>query len=173
MKKTVLFLCFLYPLITYSQDGEAFKKNDIKLNAAYLIAGDTEISYERILDEEVGIGVSAGFRFDKDVEYKYSFIPHARFYFSRKPGAGFFMEGNVALYWEKGYRVTYLGPYSVHVYDDASIFGFGGGLGVGGKFISRRGIIGELLGGIGRTFTNTDQLDVIYPRFGVLIGKRF
>lgn len=173
MKKLILVLLFA-PLSAFSQEGESFKRNELKLNAGYLLAGYPEISYERLLNDETGIGLSAGVSIDKDIEYKYSFIPHFRVYFSKKPGAGFFMEGNLALFGENGTNSytsqTY--PY-YYYYEETTLFGFGAGIGFGGKFITKSGFIAELLAGVGRNFINNDQIDTAYPRFGVSVGKRF
>ncbi|MEO5571764.1 MAG: hypothetical protein ABIT08_12560 [Bacteroidia bacterium] len=173
MKKIILIF-MLAPIFVLSQDSETFKRNEIKLNAGYLLAGYPEISYERLLNDETSIGLSAGASIDKDINFNFSVIPHFRVYFGKKPGAGFFMEGNLGFYSQKGtnYYQSQTYPYFVQ-YEEATIFGFGAGIGFGGKFISKSGFIAELLAGVGRNFINNDQLEDAYPRFGISIGKRF
>jgi len=165
----------LAPIISLSQDAEPFKRNEIKLNAGYLIGGYPEISYERILNDESAVGLSVGVGLDKDIEYQFSFIPYYRVYFAKKPAAGFFIEGNLAFFTEKGseyYQYNGYPPYTYY-YEETNIFGFGAGIGFGGKFITKRGFIAELLAGVGRNFIHNDVISEAYPRFGITIGKRF
>lgn len=144
--------------------------HELKLNAAYLLAGVIEGTYERILGEESAIGVSAGFALDDSVDYRFGAIPYYRLYFGKKRAAGFFVEGNAAFYSARSYDYY---DFDSEMFRSNTEFGGGLGLAVGGKFITRKGWIAEIFLGAGRNFFNTNQLDVVYPRAGVLIGKRF
>lgn len=90
MRKIIL-IALLIPLKGLSQDTEVFKRNDIMLNAGYLIAGFPEISYEHLINDESGAGISVGFSVDKNIDYKFEATPHYRFYFAKKPASGFFL----------------------------------------------------------------------------------
>jgi hypothetical protein len=134
--------------------------NEIKVNGAYLLGGFAEITYERILGEDSAIGVSMGFALDNSIDYRFGVIPYYRLYFGKKKAAGFFVEGNGAF-------------YSGRDFSSDTEFGAGLGLAIGGKFITQKGWIAELLIGLGRNFVSNDELNEIYPRTGILIGKRF
>lgn len=181
-----LFVC----LFGFSQDKDpnktsSFKQNEIKINGLFLILGAFEGSYERILNEESGVGVSVLFLLDKqsDIESAFSISPYYRFYFGEKPAAGFFIEGFVnyqtstratALYLSNGFN-----GYSQNFTE--KINGFGFGLQIGGKWITKKGILFEVNGGVGRllsinssienrTFSSSDK---IIGRAAITIGYRF
>ncbi|TWI01390.1 hypothetical protein IQ05_00971 [Flavobacterium tiangeerense] len=60
MRKITTLLCLFYCCIAFSQEKEVstFKKNEIKGNAVLLIAGIVEITYERLITEDSGVGIS-------------------------------------------------------------------------------------------------------------------
>lgn len=151
-------------------------KNEIKVNLLMGILAIPEISYERIFENNTGLGLSVSIGLDNDVEYKFGFTPYYRIYFGNsKKSSGFFIEANAALMQTKENNYW-------HYYDD----GFGGvrlhdntrwnvgmGAAAGGKFLTKNGFIGELSFGVGRFFNrNNDGLEA-YPRVGITIGKRF
>lgn len=47
------------------------------------------------------------------------------------------------------------------------------GFAVGAKFLTKEGWVGEIIAGGGRNFINTDEIPKAYPRFGLMLGKRF
>jgi len=49
---------------------------------------------------------------------------------------------------------------------------YGFGVAVGGKFVSKTGLFGEIYGGIGREFLDESFIEV-YPRVGLNFGYRF
>jgi hypothetical protein len=58
----------------YSQQKEVpdFNRNELKGNALFLVLGAVEVTYERILNEDTGLGVSVFFEED-DFETSFSF----------------------------------------------------------------------------------------------------
>ena len=147
----------------YGQPPKATANNELKINAVYLLAGFPEFSYERILGEETAAGVSVGFALDDSFGLNFGMFPYYRLFFGKKRAAGFFVEGNGALYSES---LDLDGR-------DTSKLGAGVGLAIGGKFLTKGGWVAELYAGAGRNFVNTDDLSAAYPRFGIHIGKRF
>lgn len=143
--------------------------NEVKVNILYSALGIPEITYERLLNDNSAVGLSVGFSVEKpeDMAYRYGITPYYRMYFGFKKASGFFIEANGIL----------LG----HSYDEYDGTGaslssetqsqFGLGAGVGAKFLSRNGLIGEVYGGLGRVFG--DNSLGAYPRFGISLGKRF
>lgn len=164
-----LILCFILVISInlYAQEEtpDSILNNEIKFNAGYLLAGYPELAYERIINHESAVGISVGFNASLDIPSVFSLLPYYRVYFGEKRAAGFFIEGNGILFAEDKYYYA----------DDehTNYTGLGLGIAVGGKFITSRGWIGEIYGGAGRNFINTDKIINAYPRFGVTIGKRF
>lgn len=155
------FVCFGQTERSANLSQEALK-HEIRVNAAYFIAGLPEISYERILSDESGVGISMGAAIDKDIEYTFFLTPFYRFYFGKKRAAGFFVEANSNLYAQE-----------IHNDPSDNVMGLGLGFALGGKFMTKGGWVAELLAGAGRNFLNTDLIEEGYPRLGVSIGKRF
>lgn len=166
-----LLLSQAVPLCAQEDTPEYPGDNELKINAAYLLGGFAEITYERILSEDSAIGLSVGFALDNIIDYRFGIIPHYRLYFGKKRAAGFFAEGNAAFYSECSFCST--SDFSPSTYDSSTEFGAGLGLALGGKFITKKGWTAELFVGLGRNFVNNDLLDDVYPRSGLLIGKRF
>ncbi len=154
------------------------KLNEVKLNLGTAIfTAYPEVSYERILKEDISVGVSAGINLTSD-EYPLNFgiIPYFRWFFGgnsnslQKYGAGFFIEANGGVFntrYEK--EIVYYDDYTQVTSSSDGEFGAGLGLGVGWKYVSANNWVGEFLIGGGRDFVN----DGAYPRMGITIGKRF
>lgn len=152
------------------------KRNELKLNLPTTIfLLHPEITYERIIHEDFGVGGSLGFNPGSD-EYPIDFIlaPFARWYFGgsslnlQKYGAGFFVELNGAVFSkEDSYYDYYDGGLSV--WTDEKVFGTGLGLAFGWKYLSANNWVADVYFGAGRDFVN----DSAYPRMGITIGKRF
>jgi hypothetical protein len=49
-----------------------------------LIAGAFEVTYERLLDNESGVGIALFTSFDNDIDIKFSATPFYRAYFEKK-----------------------------------------------------------------------------------------
>lgn len=147
---------------------EISKKSELKLNIPLSLTGFVEVSYERILSSESAMGVSVGFAFE-DIYFDFAAIPYYRFYFGKKEAAGFFLEGNAALYAQEYDQFSLL----TNQERTNSKLGFGLGVAIGFKLITAKGWIGEIYAGAGRNFLNTDFIDSGYPRIGLNMGKRF
>lgn len=140
-------------------------RNELKINGAYLLAGYPELTYERLLGKEASFGLSLGFGLDDSFGTNFGAFPFYRLFFGKKPGAGFFVEGNGAVYSEQVSR-EFGGDWSYET-------GAGLGLALGGKFLTQSGWVAELFGGAGRNFIDAEGTSSVYPRLGVSIGKRF
>ena len=85
MKKIFLLGLILITSLTYAQEAETkvdFNKNELKGNALFLVLGSFDISYERIINEESGIGVSINMPFDRenwDINYAVYFLLHCHY----------------------------------------------------------------------------------------------
>lgn len=182
MMKKGLFCVLLFMCIAINAQSESEKierKNELKINAAYLLGGVPEISYERLIKDDQGIGVSFAFSIEDNNFYDFIFTPYYRLYFGKKQAAGFFMEANASFFSERASYDDYYYDQVNDVYvEESTEHKLGGGLGlaIGGKFIAKNSWVGEIYGGVGRNFANNDQsssFSVVYPRFGISLGKRF
>ncbi|MGH1385698.1 hypothetical protein [Kordia sp.] len=164
MKNVILIFALLLSISMNSQENKTgiSGKNELKVNGLNTILGFPEISYERILNDESGLGFSIGFSADDSIDYKFGVTPYYRFYFGKKRAAGMFLESSVSLFSAESDKNQ-----------NENLFGGGFGIGIGGKFLTNNGWIGELIVGAGRNFINDDGLDSAYPRIGISFGKRF
>lgn len=179
MKKLIILVLFACGFSGFSQNdaGESLNDNvenvwEIKGNAFYLVLGVFEATIERSLNEESAIGVSGMVPFDKDVkeDVKYLITPYYRLYFGEKYAAGFFVEGFGMLNEVK----------EDFEFDDFSgeeeqfVTDFALGVGLGGKWVTKRGFVGELNFGIGRNLFNANEHGVkIVAKLGINVGYRF
>ncbi|NNC50814.1 MAG: DUF3575 domain-containing protein [Flaviramulus sp.] len=148
--------------------------NEIKLNGLYLVLGAIDVTYERTINEESAFGINVFLPFDDDIndEINYYISPYYRFYFGNKYAAGFFVEGFGMLNSTNDYRYSSNGFDTV--FEEEKITDFALGIGLGGKWITNRGFIGELNLGFGRNLFNSDRHDYeIIAKVGITVGYRF
>ncbi|WP_297764386.1 DUF3575 domain-containing protein [uncultured Muriicola sp.] len=179
----LLFLCGNTLLSQEVQQDETDRdetdRDELKINVFNLITFKyLDGAYERIIDEEssFGFGVLINAGNDEDLfEYnrQYSITPYYRRYFSKSFASGFFVEG---------FGMLNSGEQDIYTFDDITLESertgenytdFALGISVGGKFISKKGFIAEVYGGIGRNFFSTDFSPEVVPRGGVSLGFRF
>lgn len=158
------------------------RKNELSINLPMSIFGEfPEITYERLVSPEVGIGASAGFGVGSEGIDGLNFLlsPFARFYFissdTGKPyqfGRRFFIEANAGAmaYTLKSDNYDGSGNYNVKEEDK---FGVGLGLGIGYKYVNKSNWIGTIMLGGGKIFNNDNGEFSAYPRVGINLGKRF
>ena len=170
MKKLFTAISLIVFALGFSQDKVVFPKNEIKGNALFLVAGALEVTYERLLNEESGAGVSVFVPYANDVNINYSISPFYRFYFGEKPAAGFFVEGFGMLNsFENDVYST-----SSYTTDTENITDFALGFGLGAKWATKRGFVLEINAGIGRNLFNSNDDGVqIVGRGGITLGYRF
>jgi len=165
--KKIFFALLLVCIATqsFSQDEQSkASKHEIKLNAVLTLAGIPEVSYEYLINEESSMGVSVLFALD-DYAYDFALTPYYRFYFGKKPAAGFFVEGFGML--NIGEGDSYDGSNFSPTETDFAL-----GLALGAKFLTKNEFIFEIYFGAGRNLFNDNSIDAV-PRVGLSIGKRF
>ena len=181
MKKLFILICLTLSLFGYGQEKETidFKRNELKGNALLLVIGAGEFTYERLLDEESGVGVSLFFNYDDQFYTGFSLTPFYRFYFSKKPAAGFFVEGFGML---NSYESYVYNNNSYDPYNSSNSFNFNVenrtdfalGFGLGSKWINKKGFLFEINAGVGRNLFNSNDTDnEIVGRGGITLGYRF
>jgi len=176
VKYSVLILLFSLSIFSVKAQDESKNNdeplnqnlNEVKLNGFFLLAGAFEVTYEYLLNEESGMGISVMIPFDNNVrdDIQYYISPYYRFYFGEKYAAGFFAEGFGMLNSAK--RELFEDEDSKYVTD------FALGIGCGGKWINKRNFIFELSFGLGRNLFNNDEGDFDFVgKGGLIIGYRF
>ena len=161
---------FLLSFMMFAQENTQRLKNEIKLNAAYLIAGIPEFGYERLINEESSFGVDLLISIDRDTEIEFATTPYYRLYFGKKPNAGFFAEGFGMLNFSESSKISSNGFDGV--YNSSKETDFALGVAIGGKLITVKGFTFEFYSGIGRNLFNENSTEVI-PRMGLTFGRRF
>jgi hypothetical protein len=146
--------------------------NEIKLNGLYLVLGAFDVTYERTINEESAFGINLFVPFDDDIndDINYYLSPYYRFYFGNKYAAGFFLEGFGMLNSTNEYEYL-IGSNSSR---KETITDFALGIGLGGKWITNSGFVGELNLGFGRNLFNNNRYDYeIIGKVGITLGYRF
>jgi hypothetical protein len=150
-----------------------FRRNEIKLNLIYGLFEIGELTYERIINNNMGVGFSGAYFFGEDSEIRALALPYFRFYTADdRQAKGFFIEANSGLVVSESEVVTVIAPSGIEVAKEETYYSFGFGVAVGGKFVSQSGLFGEIYGGLGREFKDESSLE-IYPRSGLSLGYRF
>jgi len=175
MKNLFLALCLTTFAIGYSQEEKQvdLKKNEIKGNALFLVLGAVEVTYERLLNEDAGLGVSLFFVNEDDFDTSFSLTPYYRAYFGKKPAAGFFVEGFSMI--NTGVNTTtynYDNNGNLNSTDKDRYTDFALGFGLGSKWVHKRGFVFEINAGIGRNLFSDNSPEVV-GRGGITLGYRF
>ena len=166
MKKVfIIFIALLFSASAFAQ--EDFPRNELRVNVfPSLVFLFPEITYERILNENFSIGVSAGLStLPEPVFRDFSIIPFCRFYLDENLARGFFAEINAAFF------ASGSGPVAGDPSHPFSRFGYanlGVGFGLGWKTITRNDWVWDFMIGGGRAFGGG-----VYSRFGITLGRRF
>jgi len=142
--------------------------NELRINLVMSIAGLPELTYERFVADNMGIGLSGSISLDNTLTTTSIILPYYRVYFGSAKASGFFIEGNMALVNQK--QNSSYDYYNTSTYLQKSTnFGLGAAIGV--KLLTRNGFLGEVYLGAGRLFG--ESIDGSYPRVGICLGKRF
>jgi hypothetical protein len=178
MKKIITCLIVsLFCANGFSQTDDApsdSKKNEIKVNALFLILGSFEVTYERILNDESAVGVSLNAPFDNENwDINYTATGFYRYYFGKKTAAGFFGEAFGMLNNVDDYVYYETPDYN---YKSRTLTDFALGIGLGGKWVTKKGLVLEINAGVGRNLFNNQYDDRDYELIGraaISVGYRF
>lgn len=179
MKKFyILGMALVLSASLQAQDSEVqSRRNDVMISPIELIAGPAlNISYERVLNKDSGLGVNVLWYLNADVEdgFQSQISPYYRMYFGAKYASGFFVEAFAPITTSKEYAYEYDFYYSYPVYNDkaADKTTVGLGIGFGGKWVARRNVVFEASIGVARRFGDGD-FDNITAKGMLGIGYRF
>lgn len=155
-----------------STDSTYYGKHEIKLNAILLVVGAFEVNYEYLLNEEMGLGISAFAAYDDSVieDIDYYISPYFRYYFGKKYASGFFVEGFGMLNrTDRNVNLIFLESEDSNFVTDFAL-----GFGLGSKWVTKRGWMFEFNYGIGRNLFNNKESDLdLIGKFGISLGYRF
>ncbi|MDO5654673.1 MAG: hypothetical protein Q4G27_00870 [Flavobacteriaceae bacterium] len=177
--KKLSFILFLMAGLSLGQTVEEEisdqSLNEITLNLPVSIFAEFPmVSYERLINADMGIGASVGFgtgsEFIEDATFMLS--PFARWYFTgisprEAFGRKFFVEANGAMI---GFKDNEEVEYYIN--EKTGGISFGLGLGIGYKYVNRSNWVATLVLGGGRIFSSKNSVEA-YPAMGINIGKRF
>ncbi|MCA5004335.1 hypothetical protein [Sphingobacterium bovistauri] len=140
-----------------------FRKNDLLLDPITLIAGPIiNVSYERLLSADHGIGISFIGGNGIDVT---QISPFARMYFGSKYASGFFIEGFIPF--------TKSNDYNYETSQDIEVSTVGAGFGLGGKWFLKKNFLFELGGGVARRFGANGAEENVTGKWMIGVGYRF
>ncbi|AZA99355.1 DUF3575 domain-containing protein [Chryseobacterium joostei] len=180
MKKNFLLAMILFAFYsvnaqnTKTNEDPSERKNEIKLNLITPLSGAVEAGFERYLNKNSSLGISAFMVYDntKEDDLNYFISPYYRYYFGKKYASGFFAEGFgmfTSIDGKKIYAADNIAfTESKNVYDLAL------GAGLGWKLVTKKGIVFEANAAYGRLVFNADKTDhdqVI--KLGLSMGYRF
>ena len=174
MKKLMLFILIAVAVSISANAQEA--KNEAKVNLLGLIIGLPDITYERLLNDKMGIGLTLGMGFKNGKhyqdDYRYVVLPYYRYYPGNKHASGFFLEAHASVISaKKDLKEELKGQEKFESY-----YGLGAAIGV--KLFNKKGFLAEGYAGMGQQF-NVDKESMrhkshhLYPRIGLSLGKRF
>ncbi len=156
-----------------------FDKHEVKVNVSnLLLLSFLDGSYEYLINEETsfGVGVLAsvgGDILDLDEYRTFSITPYYRQYFSNGYAKGFFIEGFGMLNSGKDEFYTFNEPNFTEEIETEKYTDFALGISVGGKFVTKKGFVAEVYGGLGRNLLNSSGFTDFVGRGGISLGYRF
>lgn len=165
MKKLILGLFVIFgSFAAQAQEStEKQRKNDIIADPILLIAVPlANISYERLISQNKGIGLNAMITLDSSDDEFMQFSPYFRYYLGKKYASGFFFEGFIPVTIEANYHYSYnyddiSGFYTTSSVRKSNFTTVGIGFGVGGKWVIKDRLVIEASGGIARRFGDRDN----------------
>ncbi|KMQ64640.1 hypothetical protein ACM46_10345 [Chryseobacterium angstadtii] len=180
MKKNFLLLiilCAFYSVKAQSNEnnGDSYvKKNEIKLNLFSPLMGAIEVGYERFLNKNSSLGISAFkvYSHSANEDMNYYISPYYRYYFGKKYVSGFFVEGFGMLTSIDGKQI-YTADKTMFT-EGKDVYDLALGAGLGWKLVTKKGLVFEANAGYGRLVFNADKTDhdqVV--KLGLSMGYRF
>lgn len=175
----VLIILFVFCSVNAQNETDANtyqKNNEIKLNVVSPFTGALEGTYERILNKNSSLGISAFTVFNNDKsneDLNYSLTTFYRRYFGKKYASGFFVEGFGMLTSIDGKKIYPSADHSIYT-EGSDVIDFALGAGGGWKWVSKSGFLLEANVGYGGLLFNSTKTDHnVVARFGVSAGYRF
>ena len=173
---TFFFLILFFQGLAQDQNQPVIPKNEIKLNAFYLISLSlAEVQYEYLINEESSFGVNILFSLTRDNReigniLNFALTPYYRKYFSEKYAEGYFVEGFGILNSgeeDVNSSISPSDPLPPERYTDFAL-----GISLGKKWVTKRGFTAEIFVGAGRNLFSSNSPEFVF-RGGISLGYRF
>lgn len=179
MKKTFLLVIILFAFYSVKAqnktDANPYQKNnEIKLNLISPLFGAMEVGFERHLNKNSSLGISAFFVYDdkKNEDMNYYISPYYRYYFGKKYASGFFVEG-FGMFTSIDGKKIYAAD-NLTFTENKDVYDVAIGAGLGYKLVTKKGLVFEANAGYGKLLFNADKTDhTVVAKFGLSIGYRF
>ncbi|MET3536147.1 DUF3575 domain-containing protein [Chryseobacterium limigenitum] len=181
MKKTFLLVIILFAFNSVNAQNENGtdanpyqKKNEIRLNLIAPLAGAVEVNFERHLNKNSSLGISAFFVYDntENEDLNYYISPYYRYYFGKKYASGFFVEG-FGMFTSIDGKKIYAAD-NVTFTENKDVYDVALGAGLGYKLVTKKGLVFEANAGYGKLLFNADKTDhTVVAKFGLSVGYRF
>lgn len=156
-------------------DANSYQKNnEIKLNLISPLMDAFEVSYERFLNKNSSLGISAFkvYEHSTNDDMNYYISPYYRYYFWKKYASGFFAEGFGMLTSTDGKKIYEAD--NVTFAEGKDVYDLALGAGLGWKLVTKKGLVFEANAAYGKLVFNADKTDhdqVI--KLGLSVGYRF
>ena len=173
--KKIVFILLCIPFISFGQNStNAINENryEVKVNGLSVIFNAIDIEFERTINAESSFGISTFYSFGDQFDNLKYVSPYYRVYFGKKHAAGFFVEGFGMLNSQEEIKSTIVGPSSISLMR-GNVTDFALGVGIGGKWITKKGLIGQANLGVGRNLFHTGLGDEYVFKLGISIGFGF
>jgi len=181
--KNILFILLLTVTTCYAQTTDLeIEKNrngtEVKFNALSISLGALELEFERTLSRRSSIGLSFFNNLIAPDEYlgynnENSIAAFYRFYFGKRYAQGFFLEAFGMYNTSDMLRQSFFIGNNQRLEGYETVQDFGVGLGLGYKWVSKKGLILQGNFGLGKNLFNADQGEEVVGRVGISVGYRF
>ncbi|WP_153393714.1 DUF3575 domain-containing protein [Chryseobacterium vaccae] len=179
MKKKLLQLIVLLAFYSVNAQSETDtnpyqKNNEIKLNLLSPLSGAVEVGYERFLNKNSSLGISAFkvYEHSTNDDMNYYISPYYRYYFGKKYASGFFVEGFGMLTSIDGKKMY--AADNVTFTEGKDVYDLALGAGFGWKLVTKKGFVFEANTAYGRLVFNANKTDHDQVlKLGVSVGYRF
>ncbi|WP_369048334.1 hypothetical protein [Tenacibaculum sp. UWU-22] len=165
MKKILVAFALCITSFLYAQNELSLDLGDA------LVMKTLEVSYERYIESQSSVGISALFNFEKTTaDFRYNekrmFTPFFRQYFTSDKTFNYF--GELFLGFNSGEKKQTVDNVTNYIkYNDGML-----GISAGAKYTSNGGFTANILAGAARNMFNSDS-PAIVPRVGINVGYRF
>ncbi|MEG0619378.1 MULTISPECIES: DUF3575 domain-containing protein [Chryseobacterium] len=180
MTNKLLLLSLLSVFSLNNAQDKKQRKNDIIADPILLIAIPlANVSYERLISENMGLGLNAMLTLSSNNESFKQFSPYFRYYLGKKYASGFFFEGFVPVTLQRNEVYNYFydqsGSYQYRYDVNENFTSIGIGFGVGGKWVINDRLIIEASGGLARRIGDfdNDNVGAVTGKFMGGVGYRF
>src|SRR5690606_38895679 len=153
MKKTLLLLSLMaFVMASHAQESRReralAKRNHVTIDPISLLAGPIlNISYERVVTEDIGVGVNGLFGLRETDQYNdwiddvVQVSPYARLFLAGSHGAGFFMDAFIPITNTRNYFDDNNSIDGYHTGTGKRSTSVGVGIGIGGKWMLKRNLV--------------------------------